>query len=224
MIRIWLLAFVVALSGVFTSIAPAYADEQGYVRCAREKVRDANAQGAPVNLRAIRAVCRQIHGEDVEYKPPGRITGGANNEGSGRVSAFCEDYAKEAAAQADFGVRNCGFEGARYTQSEANHLGWCRSVPSGYADAERQARAQEIEACKFCRVYLDKTLGQFEQKQRCLVPVGGPLWKSNPSYVHFNWCMEKPPGQNIRANPETFAATAQRDADLQACGQGPVLK
>lgn len=211
---------------VFSSIAlwaSAYADSADVERCVRTKVRAAGSQGQGVDLTAIRSMCRQIHGEDVQVQGADVLRPG-NGADLTLLEDACNDYAKDAVEKAAYGTQMCGYSGPRYTLSTSDHRNWCKSVPRQSADSERLARAREVEACKFCQMYKDKTIEQFNRKQRCVSGVSGPHWGENPIWVHFNWCLIREPGRDARANAEAFNVTAKRNADLDACMQAPVLR
>lgn len=221
----------VSVLSVFLTIAalaaygPAQADTPEYVECVRTKVRDAASAGQGVDLTAIRALCRHIYGDGVEIKQPDTLSGGANNRGtSGQAVDGCQDYAADAAEKAAFAVQNCGLSGPRYAPYEDDHRNWCKTARADWVDSERKARNEEIEACKLCRMYVERTEIQFGKRRMCLSSVGGPLWTPNPADVHFNFCMVRESGKNIRVNQEVFSMSGQRDVDLNACMQAPVMR
>ena len=201
----------------------AYADSAEVERCVRTKVRAAASQGQGVDLTAVRALCRQIEGDGARIQGSDVLSPGNGAEIT-LLEDRCRAYARDAVEQANYGAQNCGYSGPRYTLYESDHRDWCKGVPAELSGSEQQARRREVDACKFCQMYKDKAVEQFNRKGRCLSPVSGPEWTELPAAAHFNWCLIQEPGREARANPDAFNVTAKRNAGLDACMQAPVLR
>jgi hypothetical protein len=220
--RTLILAFATAALAL-ANAATAPAGSADVERCVRTKVRAAAGQGQGVDLTGIRALCRQIHGDDVQVQGTDTIRPG-NGADLTLLEDACIAYAKDAVEKAAYGTQMCGYSGPRYTTSEADHRNWCKGVPREVAESERNARTAEVSACRNCQMYKDRTVEQFNRKQQCLSSVSGPLWVENPVWVHFNWCLIREPGKDARMNLEAYGVAQQRNYDLDTCMRAPVLR
>lgn len=61
----------------------------------------------------------------------------------------CQQYAGTAVSQNQENLRrNCGFTGSRWTNEYQGHYNWCMAVQQSVADAETNARANELRQCQ----------------------------------------------------------------------------
>ncbi|HOW54066.1 MAG TPA: hypothetical protein PLR60_05355, partial [Syntrophorhabdaceae bacterium] len=61
----------------------------------------------------------------------------------------CQQYASTAVSQNQENLRrNCGFTGGRWTNEYQGHYNWCLAVQQSVADAETNARANDLRQCQ----------------------------------------------------------------------------
>ncbi|MFT3987704.1 hypothetical protein [Aestuariivirga sp.] len=62
--------------------------------------------------------------------------------------AFCALYAQKAVKQQKKNINmDCGFHGPRWQMNYDAHFAWCLGVPPAVADAETQARVNQLASC-----------------------------------------------------------------------------
>jgi hypothetical protein len=101
---------------------------------------EVDAQGTERNAEILACKSREKR-----IKTPGE------NSGDGpQFQNYCAEYADTAVAQVQDAARlRCGLSGPRYATERAKHEDWCRTVDRAHARSEVDARARDIEGCKF---------------------------------------------------------------------------
>lgn len=83
----------------------------------------------------------------------------------------CDQYARRAYAQYEESVRQgCGYTGARWHGNYPGHYAWCLQVAQSIADAETNARDQELARCSRTRshTYIRPTVQTGQRLDGCL--------------------------------------------------------
>lgn len=93
------------------------------------------------------------------------------SEDAGRT-AFCDAYATRAVQQNQESTkRSCGYSGARWQDSHANHNTWCLASTNAMADAETSARETGLFECRrgsdILRVPGGRVLGGIDLMRHC---------------------------------------------------------
>lgn len=129
----------------------------------------------------------------------------------------CQVYAESAVSQhMENQSLGCGYTGNRWSADYQGHYNWCKG--GGAADAERQARERQLNACKerkglvpsACDDYARSAVSQNQENQRLGCGYTGGRW-TDDYQGHFNWCK----GGASQASMEGERRT--RDSELQRC-------
>lgn len=158
-------------------------------------------------------------GEPVRMPPP-------PPPGAQDTRQRCMDYAQRAALVRAT-ARACGLAGPRYEATVEQHYGWCVASPREHAQAEAEARDNEIAQCRrhgggnvprverlptheldYCQLYAQEAVEQAnEGQQKCFFNSA-----RYSVYVedHLNWCKSVP-----RQTAEMEASARKRE--LWAC-------
>jgi len=120
----------------------------------------------------------------------------SGHQHSPRGQYSCEEYARIAISQNDQNIRRyCGFAGPRWSSDYNGHYQWCVSVSWQTADAETNAREEQLRQCQdkqsSCNEYARIAVRQNDQNIRRRCRFAGPRWSSDYN-GHYQWCLGVP--------------------------------
>ncbi len=149
-----------------------------------------------------------------------RIYGQSRGGSGGNAVRICRNYASAAVNhQRANVVRRCGYRGARWHGSYANHYNWCIRSPQHARNREHNARLVSLRRCTgggnaaaYCRNYARAAVNHQRANVARRCGYRGSRWQANYGN-HYNWCIRT--SQNARNYEHS-----QRVAALRRCGGG----
>jgi hypothetical protein len=85
------------------------------------------------------------------------------------------------------GTWDCGLSGARWSGDFFEHKNWCLGHSEAAANAEQEARHNDVGFCSLCLQYVTTALKAEASGRAGHCPLSGPDWPSTPEGM-FQWC------------------------------------